>query len=255
MRALGTLTVSGKIENGARMVKRTVCLSTASTRSIGPTSPRYGDAVFGSSSVVKVATTSSATSSRPLWNLTPERSLKVHTRAPSPAVHDSARSGTTSRLTLRRVRLLYIHRVAVHSAPLMCMIGLMVLSPKVTLTRRSPPYFSPCADAWRTARAGRTRAPAAALDIRRNARREALPAHLAVLMAPSSLATTSAPPECWAMGATTCERPTLQFRGFMRAYQRDRAGGTVGRSCAPGGAHGVPPPCQPPPAPRNSPRL
>ena len=40
IRALGTLTVSGKIENGARIVKRTVCLSTASTLSMGPTSPR-----------------------------------------------------------------------------------------------------------------------------------------------------------------------------------------------------------------------
>src|SRR5262245_10193779 len=165
MRAFGTLTVSGKIENGARMVKRTVCLSTASTRSIGPTSPRYGEAVLGSSRVVNVVTTSSATSSRPLWNLTPGRSLNVHTRAPSPALHDSARSGTTSRLTLSRVRLLYIHRVAVHSAPLMCMIGLIVLRPNVTLTRRRPPYFSLWAKAGPEGNAGSARAAAAALDV------------------------------------------------------------------------------------------
>src|SRR5262245_13472463 len=172
MRAFGTLTVSGKIENGARMTKRTVYLSTASTRSIGPTSPRYGEAVFGSSKVVNVATTSSATSSRPLWNLTPWRSLKVQRRAPSAAVHESARSGTTSRLMLSRVRLLYIHRVAVHSAPLMCMIGLMVLRPNVTLTRRRPPYFSPWAKAGRDWSAGTTTVAAAALEVCRNARRD-----------------------------------------------------------------------------------
>ena len=65
MRAFGTVTTAGNTENGAFIVKRTVDLSTASTRSIGPTSPRYGDAVFGSSNVVNVATTSSAVSSRP----------------------------------------------------------------------------------------------------------------------------------------------------------------------------------------------
>ena len=64
-RAFGTAAMAGNTENGDFIVKRTVDLSSASTRSTGPTSPRYGDAVFGSSSVVKVATTSSAASSRP----------------------------------------------------------------------------------------------------------------------------------------------------------------------------------------------
>ena len=107
--------------------------------------------------------------------------MKVHTRAPSAALHDSARSGTTSRLTLRRVRLLYIHLVAVHSAPLMCMTGLMVLSPKVTLTRRSPPYLSPWARAARAVSPGRASAPVAAPAVRRNARLETLPV-IAVLL-------------------------------------------------------------------------
>src|SRR5213079_1066892 len=47
MRAFGTAAMAGNTENGDFIVKRTVDLSSASTRATGPTSPRYGDDVVG----------------------------------------------------------------------------------------------------------------------------------------------------------------------------------------------------------------
>jgi len=50
--------------------------------------------------------TSAALSSRPLWNFTPRRSLKVHVRPSDPTCHESASEGFGNPCSLYRVRKL-----------------------------------------------------------------------------------------------------------------------------------------------------
>src|SRR5205823_14643643 len=78
---------------GDLSVKRTTSGSTFSTLSTMEKTDRAGDAVAGLRMRVNVYTTSSASSSRPWWNFTPLRSLKVHTLASGEDSQLSASSG------------------------------------------------------------------------------------------------------------------------------------------------------------------
>ena len=76
-------------------VNRTVCLSTAVTSLITSRFTRAAEPVALSRTRLTVATTSSASSSRPWWNFTPFRRWKVQVFKSELASQRSARSGRT----------------------------------------------------------------------------------------------------------------------------------------------------------------
>ena len=80
---------------GCFVTMRTVCVSGVSIWSMALRYPRPPEPVFGSMIRSYVNFTSSPTSSRPLWNFTPRRSLNVHVRPSALVVHDSASPGSS----------------------------------------------------------------------------------------------------------------------------------------------------------------
>ena len=90
--------------NGFLRLMRTVCLSTAWTRSTATNQPLYGAAVAGSEIRSHHATTSSAVSSEPSCHVTPLRRLKTYVTG-SGVFQDSARAGRTFSLSSYWVRL------------------------------------------------------------------------------------------------------------------------------------------------------
>ena len=112
---------------------------------------RIEDALHGGHHVVGVER-------RPLWNLTPSRSLKVHTLRSSEAVQLTARSGLVVRSRSMRVRPLKTRCTKMYSSPMVVLAGSRLLSVLPTATRSVP-----CASAG----PARPAASATAISIRR----------------------------------------------------------------------------------------
>ena len=93
--AWGIATSSGSSALGPERSNRTVVGSTATTSSMMSRTGSAGDSVSGSSRRPNVATTSSDVKSLPSWNLTPDRSVKVHWVLSALGSHDSASCGAS----------------------------------------------------------------------------------------------------------------------------------------------------------------
>ena len=119
-------------------VKRTVSGSTASIFSTMAMLARARDPVAGSRMRCMVAMTSSADSGLPLWNLTPSRSLKVHTLRSSEAVQLTARSGLVVRSRSMRVRPLKTRWTKMYSSPMVVLAGSRLFRQLPTATRSVP---------------------------------------------------------------------------------------------------------------------
>src|SRR5262245_38651563 len=130
----------------------------ASTCSTMAMLARTREPVAGSRMLIMVATTSSAEHGLPLWNLTPPRSLKVHTLRSSEADQLTARSGLVVRSRSIRVSPLKTRCTKMYSSPMVVLAGSRVLSEVPTATRSVP---------WASAGAARPAASAAAMSIRR----------------------------------------------------------------------------------------